>query len=260
MAGRKPGHATKFKEYIMYYLEQVIKQFEAPALKLIKLEFTGPDEMLTIWEDSQTRDQYALWERDYMVGYRVEQGEIEDLAGLRVAEPIRVKREFWQEGIDERYRDETDFYRTSLARHPGLKYLLFRLPETPRQTSEATPPTQLSESAYRQILAKFNIIDPLAEASRYEFKGVEYQDEDYLLTRWHLQGYGQDYLLWQGWFLLAPSQERDAIQVLAQKQPGLAVAVKKYGRYPHRSVEQYTSYARASSPKAHQQFLLFEAK
>lgn len=244
----------------MYYLEQVIKQFEAPALKLIKLAFTGPDEMLTIWEDPQTRDQYTLWERDYMVGYQAEQDEIEDLAGLRVAEPIRVKREFWQEGIDERYRDETDFYRTSLARHPGLKYLLFRLPETSRQTSEATPPTQLSESAYRQILAKFNIIDPLAKASRYEFKGVEYQDEDYLLTRWHLQGYGQDYLLWQSWFLLTPNQERDAIQVLAQKQPGLAVAVKKYGCYPHHFAEQYAGCARASDPKAHQKFLLFEAK
>ena len=63
----------------MYYLEQVVKQFKVPTLKLIKLKFTGPDEMLTIWEDPNTQHQYALWERDYMVGVGTERLEIQKI-------------------------------------------------------------------------------------------------------------------------------------------------------------------------------------
>lgn len=244
----------------MYYLKQVIKQFEVPTLKLIKLKFTGPDEMLTIWEDPNTQHQYALWWRDYMVGVGTEKLEIQKLADLTVDEPMRVKTEFWEPNVDPQYRDERDFYCTSPRGFPGFEYMLFSLPQGSRQVSEAIAPTLLTPHAYSQILTKFNVLNPTNPESAYQLIGTEYQDEDYLLTRWRLNYVGQDYLLLQSWFLLAPQLERLALQNLMQISPGRAVPKPKEARYPQKWVEDYAKGSRVADAKTHQKFLLFEAE
>lgn len=233
----------------MHYLAQVIQKFQVPELELVKHQFTGYDECLTIWQDPVSRKQYALWERDYMVETKIESSEIERLTHLSLGKPVPVKPEFQPQNMAPELRLETDAYQTRGV-NDAFAYELFEVADASRQDSQRVPVKPLDVDGYARVWDAYDLPD-------LQFKSEDYRDDNYLMQTW-ADSVGNCFVTWQGWFIECPERERFNIEMLTGRQLGAALPKKKHQHTTELEREEYVLSSRYFDRASRQHLLLFK--